>query len=160
MPQIVMPQYEMPRNGVGSPVLRSEGEYRTPQLDDPDGTGSIEQGIFQPNFVQVLSALPPQSSVLVAGPNTSYASTLREELIQVGLLAVALDTSISVETRREWMAGVQVQLGSGLLRDEGARARVIAWQQVSAPGLGALIWATGNDPVRAEVLRFEEASDH
>jgi serine/threonine protein kinase len=159
MPQIVMPQYEIPQNGVGSPGLRSEGEYRTPQLDDPDGTGSNEHGIFQPSLLQVLSALPHQSSVLVAGPNTSYASTLREELIQAGLLAVALDTSISVETRREWMAGVQVQLGSGLLSDEGARVRVIAWQQVSAPGLDALIWVTGNDPVRAEVIHFEEASD-
>ena len=96
----------------------------------------------------------------MAGPNTSYASTLREELIQAGLLAVALDTSISVKTRREWMAGVQVQLGSGLLSDEGARVRVIAWQQVSAPELDALIWVTGDDPVRAEVIHFEDASDH
>ncbi|MDE0905476.1 MAG: hypothetical protein OSB42_12690, partial [Planctomycetota bacterium] len=117
--------------------------------------------MLQPSlFVQELSALPPQSSVLVAGPNTSYASTLREELIQAGLLAVALDTSVPLETRREWMAGAEVQLGTGLLNDEGARVRVIAWQQVSAPELDALIWLTGDDPVGAEVIHFGGSSDH
>lgn len=139
MPQQTMPQQTMPQKAM-------------PQLG---------HDMLQPSlFVQELSALPPQSSVLVAGPNTSYASTLREELIQAGLLAVALDTSVPLETRREWMAGAEVQLGTGLLNDEGARVRVIAWQQVSAPELDALIWLTGDDPVGAEVIHFGGSSDH
>jgi serine/threonine protein kinase len=157
-------QKEMALNGPFEPETRNQHVEPGEQLALPEfgrPTQRLGHDMLQPSlFIQELSALPRLSLVLVAGPNTSYASTLREELIQADLLAAALDTNVSLETCREWMAGAQVQLGSGLLSDEGARVRVIAWHQVSAPELDALIWLTGDDPVRAEVIRFEGSSDH
>ena len=141
--QHVKPGAQLPEPYFGRPIQRLGHDMLQPSL-----------------FVQELSALPRLSSVLVAGPNKSYASSLRDELSQAGHLAAALDSNVSVETWREWVAGAQVQLGSGLLSDEDARVRVIAWHQVSAPELDALIWVTGDDPVRAEVIHFEGSSDH
>ena len=141
--QHVKPGAQLPEPYFGRPIQRLGHDMLQPSL-----------------FVQELSRLPRLSSVLVAGPNKSYVSSLRDELSQAGHLAAALDSNVSVETWREWVAGAQVQFGSGLMSDEGARVRVIAWQQVSAPGLDALIWVTGDDPVRAEVIHFEGSSDH
>jgi len=104
-----------------------------------------------------LNKLSPQSLVLVTGPNRTSARPLREEISRAGLTPVANDASLSSETSRNWIAGAQVQRGGSTCDDPAARVRLIAWQKVSAPELDALVWLTGEDLSRTEVLLFEAA---
>jgi serine/threonine protein kinase len=102
-----------------------------------------------------LKELPPQSLILVAGPNKASARPLRREISRAGLVSVANDASLSSETSRNWIAGAQVQMGSSRCSDPATRVRLIAWQKVSAPELDALVWLTGDDLSRTEVLVFK-----
>jgi hypothetical protein len=70
-------------------------------------------------------------------------------------VSVANDASLSSETSRNWIAGAQVQMGSSRCSDPATRVRLIAWQKVSAPELDALVWLTGDDLSRTEVLVFK-----
>ncbi|HIG87456.1 MAG TPA: hypothetical protein EYQ25_10470 [Planctomycetes bacterium] len=132
---------------------RSEGRERGFAGNPPDEVSELDLIVKTTR----LSELPPQSLILVSGPNKASAHALRQNISKAGLMPVANDASLSSETRRNWIAGAQVQRGDSAYSDPAARVRLIAWQKVNAPELDALVWLAGDDLSRTEVLVFKAA---
>lgn len=108
--------------------------------------------------VKALSVLPPQSPVLVAGGSTPLADVMRAHLLLNDFIPVILDAARSKASRRELLAGIQVQIGSGGLAEPETQQRVREWQQKAAPEITALIWLDDDPDTLPEVLMFGATS--